>query len=417
MNNILSLISVITPLSFFLIGCSSGFPGARPLDYTTSGEMRQFVSSDTCPHSIENNTNEDVLLAAVGLAIGKQVLTNFGSVLAKGAAGGPLSPSTAITNMTPDPGVIPKCIVIIRGEFDNDEKNESDKNLKAYFSAPAEDNNTFNLKLTKFNIPKLSRIDYLIEISIIMSGNLKAFKMVPVYLKFDHSIDGDSSGKRDITIAFDFTTPDGNKTGSVVTIQNASLGAPPKTFKNYSHESPWFNSFNAVKNEQANKRLMNNGTVSTGSDKIYQSTGNLFSNASDSMPITFTSSVVETRHTKQGLLFISSVFNTVKPDVETYLNNTFDPATIKNNKIESSSALSIYLVAIGNAKKAILDYCSLSENDNSKSAREDRIIKSSAAGVAQVEANSAALRMGQSYEYTKIIPISDKLNNKQQYCN
>lgn len=432
-----------------LSGCSSGFPGARPLTYSTPGEARLFVSANECPHVSESK--EFLPAAVLVTAIGSQLLTNFGAALAKGAEAGKLSPEAATLNMMPDSGAMPKCIVIIRGEFDKTDATSQSIEKYDLFSVPSNEQN-MKIKVDNLKIPAVYRADYVIETRLMMSNNKKAIKLAPVYFRFNRSIDGDTSGTRDMTVTYDFTTPGGNKSGSVLVIRNKSIGGQEQAFGvndygNYTIESPWFTPFNVsptlpsskgvkpdtihgqrksgnslpdvMSNSDVKKTAKpdENNVLPTGSPYRNLPSSILFSDKPDAMPVTLSSTIVETRPTNEGLAFIASVFTAVKPDIENSIKESIDPETIKKTSSEISNAESTYLTALGEAKKAELDYCTLSQKDNSTAARTERIMKSAAAGSAQAKANSAAIIMGKTYEFTSIIPVSDSIENIQNYCD
>lgn len=403
-----------------LSGCSSGFPGARPLTYSTPGEARLFVSAKECPHVSESN--EFFPAAVLVTAIGSQLLTNFGAALAKGAEGGKLSPEAATLNMMLDSGAMPKCIVIIRGEFDKTKATSQSIAKYDLFSVPSNEQN-MKIKVDELKLPAVYRADYVIETRLMMSNNKKAIKLAPVYFRFNRSIDGDTSGTRDVTVSYDFATPEGNKSGSVLVIRNKSIGGQEQAFGvndygNYTIESPWFTPFNVIPTTLPSKGVKHdkNNVLSTGSPYQNLPSSILFSDKPDAMPVTLSSTVVETRPTNEGLAFIASIFTAIKPDIENSIKESIDPETIKKTRSEISDAESTYLMALGEAKKAELDYCTLPQKGDSTAARTERIIKSAAAGSAQAKANSAAIKMGKAYEFTRIIPVSDSIENIQNYC-
>ncbi|MGL4427484.1 MAG: hypothetical protein ACRCT4_00995 [Silvania sp.] len=450
-KHLFSCLLLIT--STVLSGCSTGFPGARPRTYVTPGETRLFISATDCPHA--KNSLEFISSGMVITAIGAQLLTNFGTALSQGAQGGTLSPEGATLNMTLDPGVLPGCIVIIRGDFEKKNPESLSSEVRDLFAVPDNDL-AMQTKVDNLEIPAIYRADYVLETQLMVSNNKKAMKLSPVFLKFNRSVDGSRSGTRDITVKYDFTTPGGNKSGSVLAIRNVSIDGRGKIFEknvhnNYPNESPWFTPFNV--SEGKGNTGSSKPTISKGGAVMQTTVGNaapitpqvntaggpgsaakgsalptgnadkglpsysLYSGKAEAMPVTLASTVVETRPTNEGLAFIAAVFNTVRPELENTLKDNFDPETMKRNDSNAADAESNYLTALGAARKAEIEYCSLSQKGDSATARADRITKSSAAGAAQAKANSAAIRVGKTYDFPRVIPVSESTENIQIYCD
>lgn len=419
------LLPLITTMSF-ISGCSSGFPGARPKTYAAPGEARVFASTEKCPHALSGL--ESAIVVSAVAAITSQALSNFATVLEKGAEGGELQSSTSILNMNLDPGVIPRCIVIVRGDFESTSLNSralSTNDIFNFSSPSAEQNQRINsLKLSP-----LYRVDHLIEISVILSSNKTALAFAPNFVRIDKSIDGSKSGERDLSVSLKFNNSSPTEKGSVVLIQNNKIGNTPTVYTQdiitgqYPIESPWFSSFNThqdtsnvTSDSSAPHPEKRKGTVKSVSNEPDKTPGTVFSKSDLSLPVTLTSTVIETRPTNEGLAFIAAIFTSIKPKIEDSLKSYYDPTVQLNTKTNALENQTDYLSALQQAESSLIDYCSGMKQDNSAASKKDRLIKSSTARIDQLKANKAALEAGIYPPYKELVRLSSENTNGDSVC-
>lgn len=410
----------------FISGCSSGFPGARPKTYAAPGEARVFASTEKCPHALSGL--ESAIVVSAVAAITSQALSNFATVLEKGAEGGELQSSTSILNMNLDPGVIPRCIVIVRGDFESTSLNSralSTNDIFNFSSPSAEQNQRINsLKLSP-----LYRVDHLIEISVILSSNKTALAFAPNFVRIDKSIDGSKSGERDLSVSLKFNNSSPTEKGSVVLIQNNKIGNTPTVYTQdiitgqYPIESPWFSSFNTrqdtsnvTSDSSAPHPEKRKGTVKSVSNEPDKTPGTVFSKSDLSLPVTLTSTVIETRPTNEGLAFIAAIFTSIKPKIEDSLKSYYDPTVQLNTKTNALENQTDYLSALQQAESSLIDYCSGMKQDNSAASKKDRLIKSSTARIDQLKANKAALEAGIYPPYKELVRLSSENTNGDSVC-
>lgn len=432
-----------------LAGCASGLPGARPLTYATPGEARLFVSAGKCPHEPDGDEAAG-LAVAVLTGVASELLSNFGTALKQGAAGGNLPSSVSTLNMTLDPGVIPRCIVIVRGAFEQDKRNPTEKNLRALFGEGGEAEAPAELKgrLDAFNFVPVYRVDHLIEIQVVSSSNSKALTFAPIFVRIDRSMDDSKEGERDISIALSFKRLGHDEVGSTVVVADRLIGEEPTVMKRhavtkrFTREAPWFGSFHARPTIEDSAVIAAKQTVGAPSDAVPTNAAvapdagvvggggagagevstvagsapasmavTLFSKGASAVPVTLTATVVETRPTNEGLAFIASIFNGVKPKLEEALKPIIDPSL--KDAADEAAASAAYTVeadysrAYQDAEGAIIAYCHGASSDSTPTGQADRIKKSGDARVAQLKANAAALKAGKSnLPYKKPVSIS-----------
>lgn len=410
----------------FTSGCSSGFPGARPKTYAAPGEARVFASTDRCPHA-PSGLESAIVVSAVA-AITSQALSNFATVLEKGAEGGELQSSTSILNMNLDPGVIPRCIVIVRGDFESTSLNSralSTNNI-FNFSPPSAEQSK---RITSLNLPSIYRVDHLIEISVIPSSNKTALAFAPNFVRIDKSIDGSKSGERDLSVSLKFNNSSSTEKGSVILIQNNKIGNTPTVYTKdintdqYPIESPWFSSFNTLQTTSnvtadgsAPHTEKRKGTVKSVPNDPRKQPETVFSKSDLSLPVTLTSTVIETRPTNEGLAFIAAIFTSIKPKIEDSLKEYYDPTIQLNTEKNSLTNQTDYLMALQQAESSLIDYCSGMKQDNSADGKKDRLVKSGTARIDQLKANKAALEAGIYPPYKELVRLSSENTNGDSIC-
>jgi len=411
-----------------LASCAPSLPGLRPLTYATPGEARLYVSGGRCLHGPAGNEAAGLVAAAL-LEAGSQALKNFGQALKDGSQGGALQPVVATQNIQLLPDTSPKCVTLVRGSFDDKGNAKGSRTVASYVDI-GEDDKDF----TSLNIPKVTALDYYIELQLANSTNHKALKFNPVYALVERSIDGDTKGTRDVSIALKFSKIGASDVGSTVVLGNQTIGAgkkfePQAAGGRYIYEAPWFGAFNAKANDPASPtqtRDLNPPTPPTGTPPVgtgggaISSGGNNGQNPStpvvdiaakgnDAVPITVSMTVVETRPTKEGLAFIASIFNGIEPQIETAAKPLIDSKAASAQESSDLSALSTFSTAQGTAQGAMFTYCSASSTDDTLAGKQDRITKSSAARSAQIQANVAAIAASQPKPFLKLVNISTGL--------
>lgn len=439
-----------------LAGCTSGFPGARPLTYAIPGEARLFVSPGKCPHQPDGDEAAG-LAVAVLTGVASELLSNFGTALKQGAVGGNLPSSVSTLNMTLDPGVIPRCIVIVRGAFEQDKRNPTEKNLRALFGE-AKDPEERKRRLDAFNFVPVYRVDHLIEIQVVSSSNSKALTFAPIFVRFDRSLDDSKEGERDVSIALSFKRLGYEPVGSTVVVADRLIGHEPTVIERhavterFSREAPWFGSFHATPTIEDSAGIAAKPAVGAASAAAAANAATapaagvvggggagaggvgmvpniapasmavtLFSKGVSAVPVTLTVTVVETRPTNEGLAFIASVFNGIKPKLEEALKPIIDPS-LKDAAEEAakSTAYSVeaeYSQAYQAAEGALIAYCHGASSDNSPTGQLDRIKKSGDARIAQLKANAAALKAGKlNVPYKNLVLISSSLRSSEMGC-
>lgn len=273
-------------IASLLTGCSSGFPGYRPLSYSNNSEARAYISPGLCMHSPRPAGGEQEIAAipaalalqAIGLAFDK-----FNTALKNGTAAGDLPSSNATLNFEPDKGRIPGCVLVVRGQFANGDTTDKTTPLQDFLlpALTAEERATsqwpeyqaavaanrlppqssykgeaqaakwmrmsalwhkeilrteMSQRLKLFNLSSettlLNSVDHIFEIQIILSANGNYLSMAPVYARVDRSIDDDRRGRRSFVISIEFATakdallPDktGTKYGALMQLRNFKLG-------------------------------------------------------------------------------------------------------------------------------------------------------------------------------------------------
>jgi hypothetical protein len=127
------------------------------------------------------------------------------------------------------------------------------------------------------------------------------------------------------------------------------------------------------------------------------------------LPVTVTSTVVETRPTKEGLAFIATVFNGLEPKIEEALKPVIDDQARHAADATSLGVQADYATAEGAARAAVISYCSASSAETTAAGKQDRITKSSAARTAQLKANVAAIKAELAQPFTTLVAVSSGL--------
>ena len=386
-----------------LAGCANGFPGARPLTYATAGEARLYASFDKCPNDPNPTQEIAPVAAAILTSVASQLLTNFGTALTNGATGGALPSSTSSLNMSLEPSGIPRCIVIMRGEFDDNffaDVPSEDEDPSTYQTKLEEkkvsinsdishllgvDSTEINDELNAFHFDKIINIDHLIEIKMILPKNSKAYTFVPIFTRINRSIDGDKSGVRDISIKLEFKNPSlqGATYGSIVVIGNRKIGENLNTIgwnpetKQYPHQAPWFGM--DIKKDETKKDKTNQKNTESKKPTV-------FSDADNATPMTLTATVVETRPSNEGLAFIASVFGGVKSTLNEEVQQIIDPSLNDAAKAAAELAESDFYSAKSDAETAKVTYCT-NGNSNANNEAGDSMVRAK-----QLKANSLAIK-------------------------
>lgn len=430
---------MVAPL--LLGGCASGLPGARPLTYATPGEARVFATGDRCVHDPAGDEAAG-LIAAVLTGAASQLLKGFGTALSEGAKGGALPSSTATLNLQLDPGAMPKCIVIIRGAFDPRGKTVTPLDNAAFLSLTGEDAEK-RTRLASLGLPHIYRIDHYVELRVENAANGKALTFAPIFLRLANSIDGARKGERDLSVAVKFNRAGADPVGSVVVIADRQIGSTsswpkPATNVRYPIEAPWFGSPHPASAPAGTTAAANAAAVAPApapvAPSIVGSSGSdaggggqiapapagpggsivpMQSTSKHAVPITLTTTVVETRPTNEGLAFVATLFNAVEPKIEEKLKPLIDSSARRTAEAaEESASLGVqadYAAAEGTARAALVGYCLASSTESTAAGKQDRITKSKDARSAQLKANVAAIKAEIDQPYKQLVIISDGL--------
>jgi len=359
--------AVLFPL--VLGGCANGIAGFRPTTYREPAETRVFVSEESCP-SLQGAQLAPII-ATIALGAASRLLEGFGNALARAGEGGALPASIASSNFEVPRGVTPKCLIIIRGDFAAPRPGARPVTLPstAFVTQMLGTNQRF--VDSTVSLPPVYELHHYVELQILNSVDSSALSFAPVYVNFVRSMDGGTSGQREVSITVKFDRPGKTQTGSVLLIGARQLGrvdwfAPYEPTRRFPYEAAWFSSFH--QNTQAD------ATATAGATNL-------------PIPVTVTTTIIETRPTREFLTFIAGVFNGARPTIEGALKSEFDPATREAEDRSALTTQGAYATALAGAHNAVIAYCAL----GAASTPTDRYTKSAAARTAQLAANSAAM--------------------------
>lgn len=354
-------------VSLVLASCASGLPGLRPLTYREPAETRVFISENNCP-SLQGQQLAPIL-ATIALGAASKLLEGFGTALTRASEGGALPSSVATANFEVARGRTPKCLIIIRGAFDETEPEQRPITLPAIAFVTQTPGENQALVDTPVRLPPVYELHHYVEIQILTSRDGTALSFAPVYAQFARSMDGGTGGQREISIAVKFDRPGRAQTGSVVLIGPRELGlvhrfSPQDETGRYSYEAAWFSPFHAAATP----------TEAAPAPNVQ-------------VPVTVTTTVIETRPTREFLAFVASVFNASRPSIEGALKSEIDPATRDTELRSGYTARGTFARDLATGQNAVEAYCDL----GSSSSASDRRTKSAAALSAQLTANSSAI--------------------------
>lgn len=385
--------------------CAAGLPSLRPTSYAMPGEAHVYATGHDCIHEPARDSGQELapIVVAALTGIASQLLKNFGTALSEGAKGGPLPTSAATTNLELEPDAVPRCIVIIRGAFQPTTKTSNALDLQDVLGIRGKAAEV--TRLQSLNIDPVYRIDHFIELRVDASANKKALTVAPVWVLMNQSIDGARKGKRDVSVAVQFTRVGSNdKFGSTIVLQDRELGATASQFvrhpatKRWQVESPWFATFHATSTKE--------GASSSAIPSMNSRT-------ETAIPVTLGVTVVETRPTKEGLAFIAGIYNGIEPKLAERAKLLIDSdAAQAADATVDSAALTLkanFETAKASARSAGITYCETSSKAEDAAGKLDRIAKSKALFEAQVKANDAALKADLPQPFSSFVSISEKL--------
>ena len=397
----------LLPVAVLCAGCTS-LPGLRPLTFATPGEARVFASPGRCPHEPVVQGEAAPLIAAVLTAAASQLLTNFGTALSEGAKGGNLPSSVATLNMTLPPDGVPRCLLIVRGSFESQTGQAKPISMEALFDLPAGAETELKARLDAFTLPSVYRVDHLVEIQVLAAPNNRALSFAPLFVRLDRSLDESQEGSSSLSVGVKFQRVGASsESGSVVVVPDLTIGKHgpalqlnPKSGR-FPRESPWFGTFHSLPAAAS----------AEGPPPPPIALTTVFSPSETAVPVTLTTTVVETRPTREGLAFIASIFSSVKPKIEEALKPVLDP-NFKAAEEQKQLAAELtgdaeHEAALTAAKLAVLAYCSASSSDPGAVGKQDRLTKSSAARVAQLKANASAVKYGKTRAYDTYVAVSE----------
>lgn len=435
--------SLVLAFPLTLTACASGFPGVRPLTYSTPGEAHVYATGGKCVHETAGDEFAGLIAAAL-TGVASQLLKNFGAALTEGSKGGALPTSTAILNLQLDPKVIPKCVIIIRGAYQPTSKDSAGIDLNKFLDLD-DSMQEERVRLQELKIPSLYRIDHYIELRLDNSANEKALTFAPLYVKVSQSIDGSTSGERDLSVSVKFNRAGADAVGSAVVIADRNVGNQASRWtrqdnKRFPIEAPWFGTFYAAEvNGTTGGPVVvqapvapakpvpaaappapvgGGGAVGGGGKAVAPGVPkspapSMESTAKTSLPVTLTATVVETRPTNEGLAFIAAIYNGIEPKIEDVAKPLIDSgarsAAEAAQRSGDLSAQADFSSADGAARAALITYCATSSAEDSAAGKQDRIQKSSAARIAQLKVNLAAIKADIEQPYANLIVISSAL--------
>ena len=388
-----------------LSACAAGLPGLRPTSYAMPGEAHVYATGHDCIHEPLPEPQREMapIIVAALTGVASQLLKNFGTALSEGAKGGPLPASAATTNLELELDAVPRCIVIVRGAFQRTAKTPVPLDLEQMLGVKGKAAEV--TRLASLNVDPVYAINHFIELRVDASANKKALTIAPVWVLMNQSIDGARAGKRDVSVAVQFTRVGSNdKFGSTIVLQNRELGAPASQFvrlpatKRWPVESPWFSTFHATSTNQG----ASSGAIPS-----------MNSPTATAIPVTLGATVVETRPTKEGLAFIAGIYNGIEPKLEERAKLLIDSDAAQAANITADSAAltlkSNFETAKAAARSAGITYCETSSKAEDAAGKLDRIAKSKALFEAQVKANDAALKAELPQPFSGLVIISEQL--------
>lgn len=405
-------IAIVLMGASLLSGCAAGLPGLRPLTYQEPGDTRVYVSYKACPHTA--GANFAPVLAALAVEAASQLIKGFGTALSKGSEGGALPSSTATANIEVG-AELPQCLIIIRGRFSPDDKHKNEVALPAI----AEGTNPLKLvkrdgSILETTLPNVYDLQHYVELQIVPSQNKSALTFGPALVYVARSMDGAKSGDRSLSIAIKFDRPGHDGVGSAVLIGNRRIGDMDAYTLDerdrLRYEAPWFAAIEApdaapaagagagaggVVHAKAPPPGQRAGGGAAGGDGAADGGGGAGAVApakapgsvNGPFPYTLTTTVIETRPTKEFLAFVASVFTGAEPALTDAVKGQIDPATRLSAHQATIDNQSAYSAAFATAQTSLLTYCALP----AASSKADLITKSAAARTAQLAANKAAL--------------------------
>lgn len=466
-----------------LAGCAEGLPGFRPLTYADPAEARVFVSGDNCIHSPSDKEFAPLVAAFLSGAASKVLdnFGNALADAAKGGALPP-SAATANFSVLPTqiPKCIVVVRGRFAAHGTSGPALKLEDILWQPSDVRAAD---MLVTYKKLGIPDIYSIDHFIELQLLSAKSGKAMTFAPVYMWINKSVNGDAHGNRDVSIALKFNRPGADPTGGVVVLSDSVIGeaqsfTPDNHTLRFTHESPWFLSFHqagsadptkqGVQTDTGTKKpvaptanqkpqgavagaasdaagaaapaaasdpavIGGGGAGSGGNGNGGNANGGLVAPSSGSInvqspdktavPVTATATIVETRPARGGLAFIAAVFTAAEPKVGAAATNLFDTSGRAKAQLDSETSLLEANATLsdtqGKARVAVLAYCKTSAQTDDTAGQTDRITKSSAARVAQLKANDAALKAGEDPIFPNLIAISADVGGgvNAEYCS
>lgn len=320
--------------------------------------------------------------------------------------------------MSLQPDSVPRCLLIIRGAFESSAEHSRAVDVPSLFELPSDAQAELADRLKAFSMTDIYRVDHLVEIQLTAAPNSKALSFAPLFVRIDRSLDESQDGTRSLSVSVKFQRVGATsaEAGSVVVIPDRVIGkAAPgmvrnKTSQHYPRESPWFGTFHVTSALAGAASAASAAVPASPPPPVVPTT--VFSDAKDAVPVTVTTTVVETRPTREGLAFIASIFSAVKPKVEEALKPALDSNFKAAEDVKEQTAKltgdADHQATVTTAKLAVLAYCENSSADAGAAGKQDRLTKSSAARVAQLKANASSIKYDQPLIYGKYIEVTDQ---------
>jgi hypothetical protein len=295
------------------------------------------------------------------------------------------------------------------------------------------------------DLPLVYDLQHYIELELLPSYNKTSMTFGAALIYIARSMDGAKTGDRSLSIAVKFSREGHPELGGAVLIGNRQIGdsqaypvgAPGRML----YESPWFPIIEGSDPDKGGPSVAtlvggvqqggsqvpttpvgttlpvtHSGTTTatarttTAATKATASTtahappapAKAAGTANGPLPYTVTTTVIETRPTKEFLAFAASVFTNVEPAVTDAVKGAIDPATQLSAKATAIDTQTAYATAYANAQTALFAYCALKPDI----AKADLIAKSLAARTSQLAANKAALTADITAPFPTLVDVS-----------
>jgi hypothetical protein len=390
-----------TPQVIFLfvlitvIGCTGQVRNiANPPDAAT--ELR--VYNEACLFSPKGEAGA-MLLAPMVTSVLSNSLSRFGSALRKLGEEDTYT-ETDYRNFEIVAGQPFRCVQVVKGKFGIPQEPVK-LGQRAHRDLPP----AINL---------VEKPHFFIELEINPSGNGQFLTLTPTYFEYNRLLKNGSARNASRTLAMQFSFHPAGKAADDRSAVGTTLGmidVPVGTVRDYSippysldplgTQSLWFPTFLPAGTA---------GGTPGGSSSTPRPEDSMGSAAgSESVPMTMTVTVSETRTERPFILFLADVFDDTKDEIqdelETLLLREKREAAELAAYTDRQAALTRLKQKMVTAEKEFIDYCALGAG-SSDADRKARLTASSSLYAAQVDANIAARKAGEADPYPVLVEVS-----------